>query len=86
VFLFDEIKIFDGIFIAFIKLKIFEAHPTKNWVSEQTNRANVEVFLSDLLKESLNKLLVFMVPDLYLEALRLLMNDDENSRKTTDSI
>jgi hypothetical protein len=41
-------------------------------VSEQTN-ANVVVFLSDLLKESLNKILVSMVPDLYLEALRLLM-------------
>jgi hypothetical protein len=30
-------------------------------------------FLSDLLKESPNELFVFMVPDLYLETLRLLM-------------
>jgi hypothetical protein len=30
-------------------------------------------FLLDLLKESLNKLFIYMVPDLYLQALRLLM-------------
>jgi hypothetical protein len=30
-------------------------------------------FLSDLLKENRNKLFVIMVPELYLNALRLLM-------------
>jgi hypothetical protein len=37
-------------------------------------------FLSDLLKESLNKLFVYMVPELYLQALRLLMMKTEEKR------
>jgi hypothetical protein len=47
--------------------------------SQQTN-ANVGVLLSDLLKESLNKLFVFMVPELYLQALRLLMKKTAEKR------
>jgi hypothetical protein len=37
----------------------------------------------NLLRESLNKLFVFMAPDLYLS---IEIIDDENSRKTTDSM
>jgi hypothetical protein len=33
----------------------------------------VGFFLLDLLKESLNKLFVYMAPELYLKTLRLLM-------------
>jgi hypothetical protein len=44
----------------------------KKQVSEETN-ANVGAFLLDLLKESLNKLFVYMVPEFYLQTLRLLI-------------
>jgi hypothetical protein len=39
----------------------------------KSKNAYVRVFLSDLLKENLNKLFVFMVLELYLKALQLLM-------------
>jgi hypothetical protein len=38
------------------------------------------IFLSDLLKESFNKLFVTMVPDLYLKALRLLVMKTAENR------